>query len=109
MYYELRGKAIQESLTILYNMLYYLLMTDLIAISEARANLKYLVARINKNYDRALITVNGQPKAVLLSMEELESLEETAEVLSIPGIKKDLENSRKQIKSGDFVPLEGLE
>ena len=95
MYYELRGKAIQESLTILYNMLYYLLMTDLIAISEARANLKYLVARINKNYDRALITVNGQPK--------------TAEVLSIPGIKKDLENSRKQIKSGDFVPLEGLE
>ena len=61
-------------------------MTNNIAISDARANLPDLVTKINKNLDRAIITVNGQPKAVIVSIDELESLEETAEVLSsIPG------------------------
>ena len=84
-------------------------MTNNIAISDARANLPDLVTKINKNLDRAVITVNGQPKAVLVSIDELESLEETAEVLSsIPGIKKAIETSRKQIKKGEFTPLSGL-
>lgn len=84
-------------------------MTNNIAISDARANLPDLVTKINKNLDRAVITVNGQPKAVIVSIDELESLEETAEVLSsIPGIKKDIETSRKQIKKGEFTPLSDL-
>lgn len=84
-------------------------MTNNIAISDARANLPDLVTKINKNLDRAVITVNGQPKAVIVSIDELESLEETAEVLSsIPGIKKDIETSRKQIKKGEFIPLSDL-
>ena len=58
--------------------------------------------------DRIIITVNGKPKATLLSAEELESLEETAEVLAIPNIKKDISESRKQIKSGEFVSLSDL-
>ena len=45
---------------------------------------------------------------VMVSMEELESLEETAEVLSIPHIKKDIEKSRKQIKKGEFIHLSDL-
>lgn len=58
--------------------------------------------------DRFVITVKGQPNATLISAEELESLEETAEVLSIPNIKKDLEKSRKQFKKGKFVYLSDL-
>ena len=84
-------------------------MTNIIAISDARANLPDLVTKIDKNLDRTIITVNGKPKVVMLSVEELESLEETAEVLStIPGIKKDIETSRKQIKKGQFTPLSDL-
>ena len=58
--------------------------------------------------DRITITVNGQPKATLVSAEELESLEETAEILAIPNIKKDLAKSRKQIKEGKFITFEEL-
>jgi len=47
-------------------------MTNLVAISDARANLPELVSKVNKNMDRVIITVNGQPKAVVLSPEELE-------------------------------------
>ena len=36
------------------------------------------------------------------------SLEETAEVMAIPRIKEDIEESRKQIKKGQFIPLAEL-
>lgn len=83
-------------------------MNTLIAISDARANLPDLVHSINENLDRAVITVNGQPKAVMLSIEELESLEETAEVLTIPNVRQDIKKSKKQIKQGKFTPLADL-
>ncbi len=84
-------------------------MTNLVAISDARANLPDLVNKVHNNLDRVVITINGQPKAVLVSEEELESLEETAEILAEnPNIKKDLEKSEKQIKKGKFVYLSDL-
>lgn len=83
-------------------------MTNPIAISDVRANLPKLVDDVSKNIDRVIITVNGDPKAVMLSMEELEALEETAEVLTIPNVKEDIKKSRKQIKKGQFVPLSDL-
>ncbi len=83
-------------------------MSNLITISDARATLPDLVEKVNENLERVVITVNGKPKVVMVSMEELESLEETAEVLAIPQIKKDIAKSRKQIAKGEFIPLSNL-
>lgn len=84
-------------------------MSDTIAISEARANLPDLVEKVDKNMDRVVITVNGKPKVAVLSLDELESLEETAEVLAYPNIKQGIKKSREQIKKGQFIPLSELE
>lgn len=83
-------------------------MTDLVAISDARAKLPELVNKVNKNMDRVIITINGQPKAVLMSEEELESLEETAEILAIPRALAGIKKGEKQIKKGQFVHLKDL-
>lgn len=83
-------------------------MTSLVAISDARANLPDLVHKVNKNLDRVIITINGQPKAVLVSEEELASLEETAEILAIPGAKRGVRKGKQQIKKGGFVRLRDL-
>lgn len=83
-------------------------MTNLIPISDVRANLPKLVNKVNKNLDRVVITVNGQPKAILVSTEELESLEETAEILSIPGAKKSIKEGLRQGKRGQGIPLSKL-
>ncbi|OGK46715.1 hypothetical protein A3A93_04705 [Candidatus Roizmanbacteria bacterium RIFCSPLOWO2_01_FULL_38_12] len=84
-------------------------MTNVIAISDARANLPELVNKANKNMDRFVITINGIPKAVLLSEEELESLEETAEIFAIPGALKSIKKGEEQIKKGHFVRTEDLD
>ena len=78
------------------------------SISDVRQQLPNLVSKVNKYMDRVIITVKGQPKATLISAEELESLEETAKVLSIPNIKKDLEKSRRQFRKGEFTYLSDL-
>ena len=83
-------------------------MSDFISISDARAILPDLINKINKNMDRVTITVNGKPKAVVLSQEELESLEETAEVLAIPGALDSIKKGKKQIEKGQFVELADL-
>lgn len=85
-----------------------LIMTNLIAISDVRVTLVDLVEKVDKNLERVVITVNGKSKAVMVSMEELESLEETAEVLAIPHVKRDISESRRQIKRGEFTPLSDL-
>jgi antitoxin YefM len=83
-------------------------MSNLIPISDVRADLPNLVNKVNKNMDRVVITVNGQPKAILVSAEELESLEETAEILAITGAKKSIKEGLKQAKKGQGIPLSQL-
>ena len=83
-------------------------MTNLISISDARANLPELVTRVGDTMDRITITVSGQPKAILVSSDELESLEETAEILLIPNIKESINRGLKQAKKGQGKRLLNL-
>lgn len=83
-------------------------MSNLIPISDVRADLPNLVNRVNQNLERVIITVNGRPKAIIVSAEELESLEETAEILSIPGAKRSIKEGLKQAKKGQGISLSQL-
>lgn len=82
---------------------------DLIAISDLRTNLPTLIDEVSSKLKRLIITVSGKPKAVVISLEELESLEETAEILSLPGALKSIEEAKKQLKQGKGVSLDQLE
>ncbi len=81
---------------------------NLIAISDARAQLPDLVARVSQYLDRVLITVNGKPKVAVVSIEELESLEETAEILSLPGTKASIARGRNDAKKRRGILLSKL-
>jgi prevent-host-death family protein len=83
-------------------------MSNFVAISDARANLPKLIDNVAKNLERVFITVNGQPKAVVMSAEELESIEETAEILAIPGARESIKRGMRDAKKGRGTPLEDL-
>ena len=84
-------------------------MSNFIGISDARAKLPDLVEQVDKGMERLVITVNGKPKAILMSHEELEAIEETAEILAIPGAKKEILQGLKEAKKGKGIPLSDLE
>lgn len=83
-------------------------MSNFVAISDARARLPKLVDKVDKYLERVFITVRGRPKAVIMSPEELESLEETAEILAIPGAREAIKEGVEDIKKGRFIPLSKL-
>jgi prevent-host-death family protein len=52
-----------------------------VPLSEARARLAELARHVRHRRERIILTRNGTPEAVLLSVDELEGLEITVEIL----------------------------
>lgn len=50
-------------------------------LSEAKARLSELASRVRQQHERITLTRNGEPEAVLLSVDDLEGLETTLEIL----------------------------
>ena len=59
-------------------------------------------------HDRVTVTRNGRPSAVLISPEELTSLEDTLDLLSDPGAIAQLLQSQSAHVAGDYVTGEEL-
>jgi len=93
----------------MYIILYIWFMDKNMSLSEARNNLPKLIKEISETEGRITITVSGKPKATLINSEELESLEETADVLSIPGAKDSILKGLKEAKKEKGVSLSEIE
>jgi prevent-host-death family protein len=72
------------------------------AAREDFENMVKLVTEENKVYQ---IQSSGD-SAVLLSYREYESLQETIELLSIPGLRESLQRSLQQMKNNETYSLE---
>lgn len=84
-------------------------MSNVVSISDARAHLPDLVEKVAETMERVTITVRGKPKVTMVSKEELESLEETAEIHAIPGAAESIMRGTKQAKKGRGIPLSKLQ
>ena len=54
------------------------------SLADAKNRLSELVSAVEGTWERVTITKNGRPAAVLIAVEDLESLTETLAVLSDP-------------------------
>jgi prevent-host-death family protein len=57
-------------------------MKETLSLAEVKAHFSALVGRVNSQHDRVTVTVHGHPSAVLLSVDDLDALEETIAILS---------------------------
>ena len=67
-----------------------------IPLTEAKAKLNELVEEALSTHERVTITRRGKPAVVLISVEDLESMEETLHWQSQPGVREDLQSSRAE-------------
>jgi prevent-host-death family protein len=75
-------------------------MADTLSLAAVKDRFSEIVDRVNKQHDRVIVTRNGVPAVVVVSVEELESLEETLEVLSDRDTVAALRESEQQIAEG---------
>ena len=80
-------------------------MTDTLPFSEVKAHLSELADRVEGQRDRILVTRNGRPSFILMSPDDLESLEETLDILSDPELVESLRISRQEAAEGKLLRL----
>ena len=80
-------------------------MSDTLPFSEVKAHLSELADRVEGQHDRILVTRNGRPSFVLMSPDDLESLEESLDILRDDELMKSLRRSRQQASEGKRLRL----
>lgn len=83
-------------------------MTEIMSLAEAKAHLSELVSRVGRQHDRVTVTVHGRPSAVVVSIDELEALEETIAVLSDEAALRQLADAEGEIARGEGETEEEL-
>ena len=75
-------------------------MPETRSLADVKAHLSELVAQVGARHDRVTVTVHGRPTAVLVAVEDLESLEETIEILSDSSLLRALADADAEVASG---------
>lgn len=86
-----------------------ILVMETLPLSHVKAHLSEIADRVESQHDRVMVTRKGRPAAVLVSPEDLESLEETLAVLSDPKLMRQIRESEAELEQGEEgVTLEEL-
>jgi prevent-host-death family protein len=76
-----------------------------ISVSEAKDKLSQLVESIDTTHDAVMITRHGRPAVVMLSIDDLESLQETLALLHDPQHAAEVEEADDDIAQGRTLSL----
>lgn len=76
-------------------------MDKVIGVVDARSNLKRILEEITKGA-RYIITSRSKPKAALVSLEELETLE----IMADKELMREILEAKEDIKAGRYVTFE---
>ncbi len=80
----------------------------MVPLSEAKARLSEIADEVFRTHDRVQVTRNGREFVVIMSVEDLESLEATLELLSDPVAMAEIEVAKQQLAEGEHTTLEEL-
>lgn len=84
-------------------------MSDVVlSLAEIKKRLSEIVDGIEDHHDRVVLTRHGRPAAVLISPAELESLEETLDLLSDPKAMREIRKAEAAIEAGEVVDADEL-
>lgn len=71
------------------------------SLADVRNRLSELVADVQRTHARVIVTKHGHPAAVLISPEDLASIEETLDILCTPGALDEIREAEAEIARGE--------
>lgn len=75
---------------------------------EVKANLSKLVEKVDSTDEEVVITRNGRPSAVIVSVDEFEGWKETLSIRSNPALMAEIRKGLKGIKKAKSYSLDDL-
>lgn len=80
-----------------------------LTVSQARDNLYDLIDEVGLKLRSFIISHHGKPTAVVMPVEDLESWDETLEIMSNKKLMKAIRQGQKDYATGKTVSLEEVE
>jgi antitoxin YefM len=80
-------------------------VADQMPLAELKNRLSEVVDRLEREHGRVVITKHGRPAAVVLSVEDLESLEETLDVMGNRAVLDDIQEAVAELQTGAAAVL----
>ena len=74
-------------------------------LAEVKNRLSEVVERLEREHGRVVITKHGHPAAVIISVEDLESLEETLDVMGSETLLADIHEALAELATADAPVL----
>lgn len=75
------------------------------ALRDVKNRLSEVVEQVEREHARVVITRHGKPAAVVISTDDLESLEETLKVVSRPRLITQVRDSLAELAAGEAEVL----
>lgn len=79
-----------------------------IQASEAKKRFLAIIRDADESFERYCITRNGEPKAILMSVEDYEGWLETLEIMSNKHAVQEIKKARKELQRGKGIPFEKI-
>ena len=80
-------------------------VSEQMPLADVKNRLSEVVDRLEREHGRVVITKHGHPAAVVMSLEDLESLEETLDVMDSAELLADIRSSLAEVASGSAEVL----
>ncbi len=84
-------------------------MTKNVTLKALRPRLPQIIDEIDSKMDRFVITKRGKPVALMISVDDYESLLETLDVLSNTHLVKNIRAAEADMEGGRIKTLEKIE
>ncbi len=81
---------------------------ETVPLSDAKARLSEIADDVDRTHQRVQITKNGRSYVVLISAEDLDSLEATLELLSDPDARERVGQAQADIARGNLTSGEDM-
>jgi prevent-host-death family protein len=78
-------------------------MSETRSLADVKAHLSEIVDLVEGQHERVVVTRHGRPAAVIISVQDLESLEETLNILSSPGAVEEIRAAEREIDRGQYL------
>ena len=80
-------------------------LSEQLPLAEVKNRLSEVVEQLEREHGRVVITKHGRPAAVVISVEDLESLEETLDVLDSEALLADIREALAELATADAPVL----
>jgi antitoxin YefM len=81
------------------------MLAEQMPLADVKNRLSEVVDRLQREHGRVVITKHGRPAAVVLSVEDLESLEETLDVMGSAALLDDIREALRELAAANPVVL----